>query len=1601
MSNTPDNNSLAVQNTDVSSNIRGMQFSEPALADAAAASEPVDLRAARPAAAYELEDDELAEMEGDADPATGVATEESTMASSVRKSLTNESLEKALGDVALNELDKTGTTVQRNAKYTPINPFQGDIAELPDPDDDVFAGIELTDDQQKERASALVFEETNHTKVEHCAALGFNFDPAARGNGSVSVAHVDDEAVLFMSGRQLHVASINNASRHHILPRTARCIEVVCFTISSNGKYVAVSERMADAPHVTVYKLESGTKITSLNYKHLSRTQITGLHFASNNKFLATLTAPPKQRVILWQLQDVKVIGVRDDFAIPLPMNVEAPTLAAIVTSLSINPWLSFNLATAGTAGISLWKLDGKSISSEFHFSSANLTQGHDRSATVPAIVAHCWYDEEAVAALSDDGVIVAIEDNQVKQRLRLRFPPEHKGCPKFTHLAWASRGVVAGAADGTVLLADRTYADPIFVQVAVFRTYTGRLTPPSIRALSVSPGETNIVIALSNNSIAYVVMDDLNEAVDAAESRQALQLRSATAASNVDDISDIDETESPNRHDLFLDTSNTGELNATAVSPKHGAAKHDAPGHGVVIEDTALCRACPHISFHSAAVTSMSTCVQRPIVATTAMDATLRLFNYVSQTTILVKQLDDEVLSSALHPTGLFITLGFKFYTRVYALLENDAHLVEDINIKPCYELRYSNGGGRLACAVNNRVLIYDAQSFTFVGSLIGHLSPIKSIQFSLDDARMTTCDVGGCIFVWNSATLKREMNMESSQKNLMFQQVHLHHGTGLFAAVGSNRHARGNTFEGEFTIACSKPGNDEQLVYIRPGMILPKAQAMRKSHMTLLALTQTTKTLIVGTPTGRLLLYTFPLLKSSRPYAAVDAHNAEITFVQLSPDEKRLFVVSADNTMSIYNLLHMIDGKYVAAQPFQFSLFDAVRYQHVTDVDTLDRDAYALKRRVEDRRGENAALLTVIKRTREDEMKALTRRFETEIDGLRRRMDQITMTAQNTDKKMSDEAYRVERAHANAAEELEVLYNKRSREASAQIDRLEAEREELLAQYEAKISSKTNDFAVVRAKLEARCIERERALWHEVEAKKKMVRESVKRYDAMLCQSVVDFETEMTKAKVEHADTVRRNEDQALKAQTTAGYGDREADRLRRDMMDAQEALATKLGVHKQLLSSVTRRDKENSALKKELLVKQDAINVSEAAMQALKAQLSRLENLRFVLTHQYDELRKSYIPKDGEIRVLEGRLNEMEIDLQTVSFERNQLREQVRAIEERLDHYGKESTRLRVKASDSSRKCKVVVDELGRLLDQYADPKRLAKDLVATVAFAKKTMRTKENDDNPVAIAAGNREMESHHGFMQAQLTALQRREAEVKAGAHLTNVERIADNQAMVLEIQAMRAERRSLLTEVSGQETVLRDTCVGLHRLLEPPRTSSSPAAIMDRSSLGQSTVSSMTPAKVAKPRALLPPIGAPSPMVPGLGKAGSRKSASPSPAPAKKGRKKVYEHNQVEAMVAQLDEHAARMTSQKADVLTLRDMVQELLGAEERRLVTQLRSAGVADTPALSPVPAAVASPSSSPASPADSPDWTAQNEAVARQNAMTPAVAPVVSTLS
>lgn len=110
------------------------------------------------------------------------------------------------------------------------------------------------------------------------------------------------------------------------------------------------------------------------------------------------------------------------------------------------------------------------------------------------------------------------------------------------------------------------------------------------------------------------------------------------------------------------------------------------------------------------------------------AKDYTVRIWNYETAKIELVRKYQSEISALALHPTGLFVAVGFSDQLHLMEVMLDDLKTVKTFDFPQCDEVVFSHQGHLLACAYGGLISVFSVFSFCVLGTLKVRNELIKS---------------------------------------------------------------------------------------------------------------------------------------------------------------------------------------------------------------------------------------------------------------------------------------------------------------------------------------------------------------------------------------------------------------------------------------------------------------------------------------------------------------------------------------------------------------------------------------------------------------------------------------------------------------------------------------------------------------------------------------------------------------------------------------------------------------------------------------------------------------------------------------------------------
>lgn len=166
--------------------------------------------------------------------------------------------------------------------------------------------------------------------------------------------------------------------------------------------------------------------------------------------------------------------------------------------------------------------------------------------------------------------------------------------------------------------------------------------------------------------------------------------------------------------------------------------------------------------NLHHGPIIGLSMCTWKSIFITCGgHDRSVRIWDYESESLIMIKQYMEDVYSVALHPNGLFCLIGFSDKLRFMTILIDDLMIIREFPIKNCKIASFSNGGHLFAAVNGNIIHVYSTMDFRNRFLLKGHTGIITGFSWSKTDGKLISIGNDGAVYEWEMFNGTRVMEV------------------------------------------------------------------------------------------------------------------------------------------------------------------------------------------------------------------------------------------------------------------------------------------------------------------------------------------------------------------------------------------------------------------------------------------------------------------------------------------------------------------------------------------------------------------------------------------------------------------------------------------------------------------------------------------------------------------------------------------------------------------------------------------------------------------------------------------------------------------------
>ncbi|XP_012285272.1 cilia- and flagella-associated protein 57 [Orussus abietinus] len=622
----------------------------------------------------------------------------------------------------------------------------------------------------------------------------------------------------------------------------------------------------------------------------------------------------------------------------------------------------------------------------------------------------------------------------------------------------------------------------------------------------------------------------------------------------------------------------------------------------------------------HQGSISGLTMCAWKPMFMTCGQeDRSVRLWDYESESLVMLKQYLEDICSIALHPTGLFCLVGFSDKLRFMSILIDNLLSMQEFPIRNCKTVKFSFGGHMFAAVNGNLIQVYTTIGFRNRFILKGHTGRIQGIVWTQTDTKLVTIGQEGAIYDWDMSTGSRVA--EVILKGIVLTDIVLTADAQTYYCLATD-HAIREIKDGVILREFSIPGMEFK------SMIMGKDDLM----------------MFITCPGGIILSFKCPL-QDPLEYSDFHYHSADTTHILLSDNEQIMISTSRDGSMCFWKV-HFPEGKaamLVKELPYTNEVLISKG-----DLEEKIQTIKDLTTRMRELETEHAYKMRQTEVQHNDKMREVHQGYCEAIEELRDKIDKLQEDRTNELNNINVEIVKMKTGHEEAMQRMEASYDAK---LITEYDKYQAFEERTNAMRE-DYERRLEELELMRKEELQKTVTKYEAQIHEKNAQLEDTHEEmahqVRVHEQLKVQIEDDADREIVEIRTNYETLLYEERQNNLKLKGEAGVmrnkyvsGQKEMDELKRQVSHLQREQV-------QFQKNIQELEKNVVGLKKEIDERDGTIQDKEKRIYELKRNNQELEKFKFVLEYKIRELKNQIDPRDEEIGALKEKIQDMETEL-----------------------------------------------------------------------------------------------------------------------------------------------------------------------------------------------------------------------------------------------------------------------------------------------------------------------------------------------------------------
>jgi WD40 repeat protein len=627
-------------------------------------------------------------------------------------------------------------------------------------------------------------------------------------------------------------------------------------------------------------------------------------------------------------------------------------------------------------------------------------------------------------------------------------------------------------------------------------------------------------------------------------------------------------------------------------------------------------------------------------------------------------KSESSKVITAEFHPSGHYIVCSFKDKIQGFNISLKKLFLTsENNNLKGSYLLRFSDGGGLLACChletKNNfyPISLMESYSLNILKSVNthSHSNRISDLLFSSISTYLWSSSVDGCLFAWSLPSFhKKEVLIEKEMKFICMDLVQ---GNDLISKAPMDFvYILSEDTKGAQYIFAQQIENSDKIQKVPLPTIIDQGVPVRHTFIKSFNIQDKVKGIVLGNNLGYLVVYpniTNLSIPSSIIYTPC---SQEITKIAFSQTKNSLTVASKEGILAVYSIntesAPKGDRSYITNEEYLSTgdqkAFIMVDYEIIRTYESQQRQD---RQRYEEKLSQLQLEASESRFRYGETMRSEHQKFDQMVAKKNEEIDFLTQKNQALEQQYANLIKSIESDNLVAVEEIEKLYEAKinhqaekliSTEKNEKLEKLKYEKiiADLKAEKEKELTEMDNR---LKTQLNQQT-QKNKVLTDEISS-------MISKQESDLAGIQTEHDNIVTQMKHQNLSKIKTLEDKFNSCRKDFQTVKNDRDGLKAEKEAIQKELASKDNTIHQMNIQIRNYEYQMQSINSEKESLKEVISAQDEKLSHFAKIIEDLEKTKNVLTFRTAEMRKGMEPKEQQIDKLKAEVIRLEGELEQI--------------------------------------------------------------------------------------------------------------------------------------------------------------------------------------------------------------------------------------------------------------------------------------------------------------------------------------------------------------